>query len=74
MCELLVGLGEVDVVGVEACEPLVLHVWTRRRARGEGCGARVWSKGVRPMRLVDLTVFGHAVRLVRQASLVLPSV
>ena len=66
MCELLVGLGDVDVVGIddEATEPLVVHVRTRCRPVCWGCGARVWSKGVRAVRLVSLPAFGHPVRLV----------
>ena len=35
ICELLVGLGDVNVVGVddEATEPLVVHIQTRTRSR-----------------------------------------
>ena len=68
ICELLVGLGDVGVVGVddEATEPLVVHIQTRTRSRPvcSGCGGLVRSKGTRPVRLVDLPVFGHPVRLV----------
>ena len=67
ICELLVGLGEVDVVGVEDApgEPLVVHI-CRRGARPpcEGCGGVVWSKGTATVRLVDLAAFGRPVRLV----------
>ena len=40
MCELLVGLGEVDVLGVddELSGPLVVHVRTRCRPVCWGCG------------------------------------
>ena len=77
ICELLVGLGDVDVVGVddEATEPLVVHIQTRTRSRPVCgcCGGLVRSKDIR---------FGGAggfagVRAagapgVAQASLVLP--
>ena len=66
ICELLVGLGDVDVVGVddEATEPLVVHIQTRSRPVCGGCGGLVWSKGTSLVRLVDLPAFGRAVRLV----------
>ena len=66
MCELLVGLGDVDVVGVDddPSAPLVVHVRTRRRGVCWGCGARVWSKGVRAVSLVGLPTLGRPVRLV----------
>ena len=66
ICELLVGLGDVDVVGVvdEATEPLVVHIQTRSRPVCSGCGGLVWSKGTSAVRLVDLPAFGRAVRLV----------
>ncbi len=46
ICELLVGLGDVDVVGVvdEPSGPLVVHVRTRHRPVCGGCGGLVWSK------------------------------
>ncbi|MXW07472.1 MAG: ISL3 family transposase [Gammaproteobacteria bacterium] len=66
MCELLVGLGVVDVVGVE--ERSNGSLWVTVRTRSERpvcdvCGGRVWSKGDRPVGLVDLPVFGRPVRL-----------
>ena len=66
ICELLVGLGDVDVVGVddEATEPLVVHIQTRSRPVCGGCGGLVWSKDISLVRLVDLPVFGRPVRLV----------
>ena len=68
VCELLVGLGDVDVVGVDD-EPsglLVVHARTRTRRRPgcRGCGGLVWSKGTAAVRLVDLPTFGRPVRLV----------
>ena len=66
MCELLVGLGEVDLVGVEAGAGDRLEVTIRSRGprpRCEGCGGRVWSKGDRLVGLVDLPAFGRPVRL-----------
>ena len=66
ICELLVGLGDVEVLGVddEAAGPLAVHVRTRRRPACGGCGGAVWSKGTSPVRLVDLPAFGRPVRLV----------
>ena len=67
VCELLVGLGDVEVVGVGdvAGAPLAVHIRTRaaRPACG-GCGGSVWSKGSAPVGLVDLAAFGRPVRLV----------
>ena len=66
MCELLVGLGEVDLVGVEELAGDRLRVTIRSRGPRplcEGCGGRVWSKGDQPVRLVDLPAFGRPVRL-----------
>ena len=67
MCELLVGLDDVEIVGVEdrKGQPLRVHIRSRasRPACG-GCGGPVWSKGVQPTELVDMPAFGRAVRLV----------
>ena len=66
MCELLVGLGEVGLVGVEELAGDRLRVTIRSRGPrpvcGQ-CGGRVWSKGDQPVRLVDLPAFGRPVRL-----------
>ena len=67
VCELLVGLGDVEVLGVadDEGEPLGMHV--RRRAPGPpcgGCGGALWSDGERAVELVDLPAFGGSVRLV----------
>ncbi|MCY4650237.1 MAG: transposase, partial [bacterium] len=62
----LVGLGEVDRVGVEELSGDRLRVTIRSRGPrpvcGE-CGGRVWSKGDQSVRLVDLPAFGRPVRL-----------
>ena len=67
VCELIVGLGDVEVVGVDdvAGAPLAVHIRTRaaRPACG-GCGGSVWSKGSAPVGLVDLAAFGRPVRLI----------
>ena len=66
MCELLVGLGEVDVVGINDDGRGLLWVTVRSRSSRPvcaGCAGPVWSKGDRPVRLVDLPVFGRPVRL-----------
>ena len=65
-CELIVGLGDVEVLGVaeEADGPLAVHIETRRRPVCGGCGGVVWSKGSAPVELVDLPAFGRPVRLV----------
>ena len=47
MCELLVGLGEVDLVGMEELDGGRLEVMIRSRGPRpvcEGCGGRVWSR------------------------------
>ena len=58
MCELLVGLGDVDLVGVDdSGEGTLLGVVIRLRKPRPSCGAcggRVWSKGYRTVVLVDL--------------------
>ena len=66
VCELIVGLGEVEVLGVvdEAGGPLAVHIGTRRRPVCGGCGGVVWSEGTSAVRLVDLPAFGRPVRLV----------
>ena len=66
MSEVLVGLGEVDLVGVEELSDGRLRVTVRSRGSRPvcgGCGGRVWSKGVQVVRLVDLPAFGRPVRL-----------
>ncbi len=67
MCELLVGLPDVDVVGVEdvACGPLRVQVRCRERDRWcRECGVRAESKDRPKIELVDLPAFGRRTRLV----------
>ncbi len=66
MCELLVGLPEVNVLGVidEPGEPLVVAVETRGVIPScEGCGARADLKDRDPVDHVDLASFGRPARL-----------
>lgn len=67
VCELLVGLGDVTVVGAvdDPDRPVRVHVETRReRPACPGCGGLVWVKDRRPVELVDLPAFGRPVRIV----------
>ena len=67
MCELLVGLGDVEVLSVddEGGGPLRVHVRCRAaRPPCGGCGGLLWSDGERAVVLVDLPAFGRPVRLV----------
>ncbi|MCY3951302.1 MAG: hypothetical protein OXG69_02000 [bacterium] len=64
VCELIVGLGEVEVLGVED-EPGELLTERVRARRRPVCGAAaVWSKGSTAVSLVDLPAFGWLARLV----------
>ena len=64
MCQLLVGLPDVDVLGVEqSCDgsALVVHIrcpenW---QAACPACGTQGWVKGYRVVRLTDLPAFGR---------------
>ncbi len=67
MCELLVGLPDVNVLAVAdvAGEPLRVHVETRGpRPTCPGCGGDVAIKDRPPVELVDLAVFGRRARLI----------
>ena len=67
VCELLVGLGDVTVLGVvdEPGGPVRIHVETRGgRPACPGCGGPVWVKGQRPVEFTDLAAFGRPARLV----------
>lgn len=67
VCELLVGLGDVTVLGAvdEPGGPVRIHVETRGpRPPCPGCGGLVWVKDRRRVELVDLAAFGWPARLV----------
>jgi hypothetical protein len=66
MCELLVGLPDMNVLGVvdEVDEMLQVHVETRVDRTGCGrCGVVAGVKDRPVVELVDLPCFGRAVRL-----------
>lgn len=66
MCELLVGLPDVNVLGVEdvAGEPIRVHVESRvDEPSCSVCGARAWVKDRPQVVLVDLPAFGRPTRL-----------
>ena len=82
MCELLVGLGDVEVLGIDDKEGAPLRVRIRRRVPRPpcgGCGGPLWSDGERPVALVDLPAFGrpvlppHSQTRMAQAALALPA-
>jgi transposase len=67
VCELLVGLPEVNVLGVDdvSDEPIVVHVEQRApRAWCSSCGTRAWVKDRPEVEFVDLGCFGRPARLV----------
>ena len=67
VCERLVGLGDVEVFGIddEAGEPLGVRIGRRAvRPACERCGGLLWSDGERVVSLVDLPAFGRPARLV----------
>ena len=66
VCELLVGLPEVNVLGVDdvAGEPIGICVESRvGRPACPKCATPGWVKDRPVVELVDLAVFGHPVRL-----------
>lgn len=66
MCELLVGLPDVDVIGVEEIEPGVLVVMIEPRDARPSCSrcaTVAWVKDRREVDLVDLPTFGQTVTL-----------
>lgn len=66
MCELLVGLGDVDVLGVDQPEPGALVVLIEPREPRPSCGrcsTPAWVKDHREVDLVDLPAFGQTVTL-----------
>jgi transposase len=66
MCELLVGLPAVNVLGVdEHDEAVVVLIESRASPPGcAACGTRAWVKDRPPVELVDLPCFGRPARLV----------
>ncbi len=67
MCALLVGLPEVNVIGIEDDDgkPLQVHIETTVVLAGcGGCGTRAWLKDQRPVVLTDLAAFGRPTVLV----------
>jgi len=65
MCELLVGLPDVNVLAVEDTTPLRVHIEVRDPSRScPDCGSVGVVKERRRVELVDLPVFGRPVRLV----------
>ena len=67
VCGLLVGLGDVNILGVDDAvdEPLRVHVETRRRRPDcVRCGIRAVVKDRPVVVLVDLPAFGRSTRLV----------
>ena len=67
VCELLVGLGDVEVLGVEddAGARLRVHIRCRSTRPDCGvCGVRLWSHGERAVELATLPAFGRPARLV----------
>ena len=67
MCELLVGLGDVTISGVDDIldEPVRIHVETRQlRPDCQRCGTPAVVKDRPVVELVDLCVFGRPARLV----------
>ncbi len=65
VCELLVGLPDVDVLGVDDDDVGLLRVHVNARLGRPscpGCGGEVWRKDRNPVVLVDLAAFGRPVR------------
>ena len=76
VCERLVGLGDVEVLGIDDETAGPLRVRIRRRAPRpdcEVCGGPLWPNGEREVELVDLPAFGRPARLVQQAPVALPT-
>jgi transposase len=65
MCEALVGLPDVDVLGVLDAPVAQIHVESKAaRPQCPDCGADAHLKDTRPVTLVDLPCFGRPTRLV----------
>jgi ribosomal protein S27AE len=66
MCELLVGLPDVDVIGVENPEPgslIVIVAPREQRPSCRRCDTPAWVKDHREVDLVDLCAFDQRVTL-----------
>jgi transposase len=75
MCELLVGLPEVNVLGLDDVvgQPLRVHVEVRASRPGcAGCGVFAHVKDRPIVELVDLPCFGRPTRLVWHKAPVAP--
>jgi len=61
VCELLIGLGDVTVLGAvdEPGGPVVVQVETRATRLRCGEWGAIWSTEQRPVQLVDLPEFGR---------------
>ena len=67
MCELLVGLPAINVLGIddERDDMVVVHIESRgERPRCPACGLPAWVKDRPAVELVDLPCFGRPARLV----------
>lgn len=67
VCELLVGLPDVTVLGVDDAPdgPLRVHIEARTvRPVCQGCDGVVWRKDSDAVELVDLPAFGRSARLI----------
>jgi transposase len=67
MCELLVGLPAINVLGVEDqhADAVMVHIESRASRPGcPECGTPAWVKDRPPVELVDLPCFGRSARLV----------
>lgn len=67
VCEMLVGLPDVNVLSVDGEDggPIRVHVEVRGTRPGcPGCGGPVWVKDRSRVELVDLPAFGRPSRLV----------
>jgi transposase len=67
MCELLVGLPAINVLGIDddRAAAVVVHIESRQsRPECLSCGTPAWVKDRPPVELVDLPCFGRSARLV----------
>jgi len=64
MCELLVGLPDVRVLGVQTGDSIIIELETTAEIAGcPACGSVAVGKGRRTVELVDLPCFGRPTRL-----------